>query len=644
MEVSQTEQEVVKKKRVNFHPLMLDEEEIENKSEPINESAIIVSRPLSKSSVTEKSNLEIHEITENVPLVEPFDEQELKKSSVTEQLTTPTEPVLEEVTETLAIEEQKSNELIESQLIESPEKFEQLVSQEQFPIKTEPPILRESSSSNTDTRALYNTILKNLRTLFEQYAKLEKSSLLTSTSSRNGLEEDDGRYMNLKEFLLFCKDHSISLEMDSKDQDKQLRTLFKLICTSQGVNFEKFITLLKHISSNGNGKMGNKDLIEAVKVIDQRRSNLHSPQMKSRDSALDSSQFHLRNSSLETSQLQTKKASKKSSSINNVLSKYIYTQKLKNRKTVMNHNIALIDPRNALKANIQKSINELEEENLKDKKPSLKKLTKALKSKLAKSKSTSMEKINEKAAQRFYPAEMIPVELQTRAFINYFINRDFHNIKSVRRRSQSLDKGLQFSHRDNLNTGKGQSRAFRKGSLDAIKTRFKRASSNKSSESIDQGQPKIPDSSFNCSRLAIPLRKPIERSKENNRINLSKNARILHHLNSKKRDDDDLRKFDSYHLREQMKVKSTFLRNITWTTINKMKAEDLYAQMDEKILEGDQANQQITDHSVIKFMSPKDKVQEKPMVIRPQNLKQIINYGKIKKLNLDQNNYYKFRY
>jgi hypothetical protein len=668
MEVMQTESEISKKKRVVFKSTSDSQEAVESKSQDFQEPEFVGPKSTSEVHLTEKKNSHPNEILESTSLAENNRGGKSQEPISEEQSNKKQEGGLVSASLTLVLEEPKPNELIESQLIGFPENLEQLVSQEQSLIKPESSTLRGSELNQSEVTGLYNSILKNLRAIFEQYAKLDKLSLWSSNPPSDDLDEDTSRYMNLKEFLLFCKDHSITLEGESKDQEKQLIVLFKLICTSQGLNFEKFFTLLKHINLTNCCKIGNRDLIEAVKLIDQRKSQMRASQIQPRNFQRNSLQSQHRNSQLrsskirprnsafvsiitqsqlqqrDSSQWQPRNSESKSGSDRNIISKYIYTQKLKNRKTVMHQNIPLVDPRDILKANFQKSINDLEEEQMESGRNALNDFSTAIKSKLAVNKSTSMEQINESTAEGCHLAEVIPVDQRTRNFINYFVNREFHNINLVCKKSHSLQKQTPFGRPADLGRGIYQSQMVRKRSLDALKSSVKGVSQRKSSESPAQHQTRRPNSSFDCSRLAIPLRKPIDKLKENNRINLAKNARIIHHLNIKKKDVNDMRKFDSYHLREQMKIKSSFLRNITWKTINKMKADDLKTQMDDKITAGMQPSDQQTTNPVLANFSPRTKIHEKLNFFSKKNLEQIISYGKIKRIALGQNNNNVFRY
>ena len=624
-------------KRVDFRPSSREDKWVKNETGPINNLTAVVSPPLSYNSVIYKSKTQVHEDTENVPLVEFEEEPEAINSSTNEQLTIGIGTALEHNLERLLMEEQKPNGCVENHLAESPEHLEQLVSQEQSLLNPEPPALRKSDAKSIDLAITYNAILKNLRTLFEQYAKLEKSTLWTSNISKMNFEDDDAGFMNLKEFLLFCKDHSISLSGEVKEAEKQLRTLFKLICTAQGVNFEKFITLLKHISAQENGRIGNRGLIEAAKVIEQRSSTPRVSPMTSHVSVPISARLQRHSSTLKTSHLRQNSALEESEA-NDRFSKLTYQERLRSRKSIMDTGGLLINPLQVVKKNIELSVNEYEENSLKRTKKMTGEPKISQKSQMGENASTSMEKINEDLAQKFVADRTISFDPQTKTFIAYFINRDFHNIKSVRSRSQSLKRGGVLSYREDLSSNLGKTRAIQKESLSGLKSQFRRASSNKLTEQIEQDSSRRPKTSFDCSRLAIALRKPVDKSKENSRINLSKNARIIQHLNSKKRDIDEMRKFDSYHVREQLKVKSTFLRNITWQTINKMKAEDLHEQMNEKVVVDIQPTQKLTDDTTLKYNTPQTQVQYRFAPTQRHNLEHFINYGKIRKLPISQNN------
>lgn len=624
-------------KRVDFRPSSREDKWVKNETGPINNLTAVVSPPLSYNSVIYKSKTQVHEDTENVPLVEFEEEPEAINSSTNEQLTIGIGTALEHNLERLLMEEQKPNGCVENHLAESPEHLEQLVSQEQSLLNPEPPALRKSDAKSIDLAITYNAILKNLRTLFEQYAKLEKSTLWTSNISKMNFEDDDAGFMNLKEFLLFCKDHSISLSCEVKEAEKQLRTLFKLICTAQGVNFEKFITLLKHISAQENGRIGNRGLIEAAKVIEQRSSTPRVSPMTSHVSVPISARLQRHSSTLKTSHLRQNSALEELEA-NDRFSKFTYQERLRSRKSIMDTGGLLINPLQVVKKNIEQSINEYDENSLKRTKQMTGEPKISQKSQMEENASTSMDKINEDSAQKFVADRTISFDPQTKTFISYFINRDFHNIKSVRSRSQSLKRGVVLSYREDLSSNLRKTRAIQKESLSGLKSQFRRASSNKLTEQIEQDSSRRPKTSLDCSRLAIALRKPIDKSKENSRINLSKNARIIQHLNAKKRDIDEMRKFDSYHVREQLKVKSTFLRNITWQTINKMKAEDLHEQMNEKVVVDIQPTQKLTDETTLKYNTPQTQVQYRLAPTQRHNLEHFINYGKIRKLPISQNN------
>lgn len=95
-------------------------------------------------------------------------------------------------------------------------------------------------------------IKKNLKRIFEQYCKLQ----LTRTCIKSTFTDYEDSISSLKitDYLLFCKDYGIYLQKDEKQNKAELITLYKLLCTSYGLGFRSFKSILEHIALKKVGK------------------------------------------------------------------------------------------------------------------------------------------------------------------------------------------------------------------------------------------------------------------------------------------------------------------------------------------------------------------------------------------------------
>lgn len=55
-------------------------------------------------------------------------------------------------------------------------------------------------------------------------------------------------HIKLGDFLGFCSDFKVALLSNKTENLENLKMLFKLVCSNEGVSFPKFCSILKHIA------------------------------------------------------------------------------------------------------------------------------------------------------------------------------------------------------------------------------------------------------------------------------------------------------------------------------------------------------------------------------------------------------------
>jgi hypothetical protein len=487
----------------------------------------------------------------------------------------------------------------ERKIIEIKQNSTEDLVKEPTPIKEDIELSEDQSSvKQREWLELYNKILNNLRHLFDEYTKLEGFTIKANSGHLCDSDFETEKYMKLKDFLLFCKDHSIVTEEDPVTKSKDLSTLFKLICTSQGLNFEKFLTLMRHIATTIDDSPANSDLLAAVDLLSSQ-----APGKRSLDSSSDLHRSSVR-SILKSS------------------TDFKFKDRLKQRMTLTESKEKIVDQKSIIKKHFEKSMSEIPEFR---EDPSIHRIP----INSANDYNASMvlrvpQKANYASTIASNNPEILPVDKSTHNFINYFVNREFHNITQARKRSFSLNSKV--SVYNNYSYDRSQSRQSTNP-----RATFSTQNSNPISKNVTEKSPAqtvFRKNAFNCSRLAIPLREPIDKQKSLKKVSLARNNRILQHLSAKKNTNKDSIDYDSYHLREQQKVKSNFLKNFSWQTIDKMKVQDLEFQMNEKIVSDRVLN--IKQAGINKYTggNPNERKRAQQKIYTKENIDKIISYGK----------------
>lgn len=114
-------------------------------------------------------------------------------------------------------------------------------------------------------------IIKNLQKLFDHYVKLR----LKPNPSKNDFEQYSLaiKHMRLREFLDFCEDFKIKLYECPKTNFKGLQILFKLLTNPAGLNYDKFLNILKHIALKVYEESNQKNIkkISKIEVLEEEK-------------------------------------------------------------------------------------------------------------------------------------------------------------------------------------------------------------------------------------------------------------------------------------------------------------------------------------------------------------------------------------
>lgn len=89
-------------------------------------------------------------------------------------------------------------------------------------------------------------IMANLKRLFDHYAKLRTPDRVPTKAVAAMVPEELS--LDLKEFLFFCQDFGIQLDTNRPKNIEALKVLYRLMTTLSGLNFNKFIKILKHVA------------------------------------------------------------------------------------------------------------------------------------------------------------------------------------------------------------------------------------------------------------------------------------------------------------------------------------------------------------------------------------------------------------
>jgi hypothetical protein len=102
--------------------------------------------------------------------------------------------------------------------------------------------LTEEEKNKNEEKIIRN----NLKKIFSHYSKFQ----LIRTTINDSFDNYNNNLRSLKicEFIELCNDFDFFIDKDKNTNRKKLITLYKLTCTSFGLNFTGFFNIIKHIS------------------------------------------------------------------------------------------------------------------------------------------------------------------------------------------------------------------------------------------------------------------------------------------------------------------------------------------------------------------------------------------------------------
>lgn len=109
--------------------------------------------------------------------------------------------------------------------------------------------------SSVDESSVYETvseqakvkIMTNLQRLFQYYCKLKVGGISGHLSRVQS--ESNAEYMDLREYMYFCQDFGVQIDVSKPKNLDGLKVLYRLMTTISGLNFNKFVKIIKYVSN-----------------------------------------------------------------------------------------------------------------------------------------------------------------------------------------------------------------------------------------------------------------------------------------------------------------------------------------------------------------------------------------------------------